>query len=121
MRSRIKQLRKELKLSQQEFGKKILISGSQIGSYETNRREVPERVIRDICNIFNINESWLLTGEGEMYKPTPQLSELINLIDNFPITKEDVFKIKTVKALLELDNSEWEVIEKLANKISKDA
>ncbi len=121
MRSRIKQLRKELKLSQQEFAEKIHISRSQLSYYESGTVNIPQRSQNEICEKFNVNKEWLLTGKGEMYKPTPQLSELINLIDNFPITKEDVFKIKTVKALLELDNSEWEVIEKLANKISKDA
>lgn len=116
----MKQLRKELKLSQQEFGERINISRGHIAGYETGKSNIPERTIRDICREFNVSEEWLKTGEGEIYKPTPKLSELIDLIDKFPTTKEDDFKIKTIKALLELDNSEWEVIEKLANKISKD-
>ena len=109
MRSRIKYLRKELNLSQQEFAEKIHISRSQLSYYESGTVNIPQRSQNEICEKFNVNKEWLLTGKGEMYKPTPQLSELINLID----------KIKTVKALLELDNSEWEIIEKLSNKISK--
>ena len=120
MRSRIRHLRKQLNLSQQEFSEKIHISRSQLSYYESGTVNIPERSQNEICEKFGVNIEWLRTGEGEVYKPTPTLNELINLIDNFPIAKEDEFKIKTVKALFELDNSEWEVIAKLANKVSKD-
>ena len=116
----MKQLRKELKLSQQDFAEKIHISRSQLSYYESGTVNIPERSQKEICEKFNVNIEWLKTGEGEMYKPTPKLSELIDLIDKFPTAKEDEFKIKTIKTLLELDNSEWEVIEKLTNKISQD-
>lgn len=119
MRSRIKQLRKELNLSQQEFAEKIHISRSQLSYYESGTVNIPERSQKQICEKFNINKEWLLTGEGEMYNPTPALNELAYLIDNLPTNSKDEFKIKTIKALLELDDEGWEVIEKLVSKVSK--
>ncbi|MCU7192644.1 helix-turn-helix domain-containing protein [Turicibacter sanguinis] len=69
MYERLKTLRKELKLSQVEFGKRINLSGPHIGSYETGRRKLTSRTIEDICREFNVNKYWLLNGEGEMFLP----------------------------------------------------
>lgn len=69
MKERLKLLRKTLKLNQNEFGQKINLSGAQIGSYETGRRDLTTRAIEDICREFNVNKYWLLNGEGEMFLP----------------------------------------------------
>jgi len=65
---RIKDLRKELNLTQQEFAEKINISRSNLGNIETNTVGITDRVRNTICNEFNISEYWLRTGDGEMFK-----------------------------------------------------
>lgn len=67
MKERLKLLRKTLKLNQNEFGQKINLSGAQIGSYETGRRDLTTRAIEDICREFNVNKDWLVNGTGEMF------------------------------------------------------
>ncbi len=67
---RIKQLRKMLKLSQEEFGKKIGKSASAIARYESGSREIDESTLKLIAKEFNVNEEWLKTGEGEMFTET---------------------------------------------------
>lgn len=67
MKERLKLLRKTLKLNQNEFGQKINLSGAQIGSYETGRRDLTTRSIEDICREFNVNKDWLINGTGEMF------------------------------------------------------
>lgn len=65
--SRIKKLRKELKLTQAAFGERIGLKQAAIGLYENGLRNVLDRVIFDICREFNVNEEWLRNGTGEMF------------------------------------------------------
>lgn len=65
---RIKHLRKELDLTQALFAEKIGLKATAIGLYESGDRTVTERSIVSICQIFDVNEEWLRTGKGEMFK-----------------------------------------------------
>lgn len=75
---RVKEVRKRLHLSQEEFGNKIGFSKSGISNIENGIRNVTAKHIKLICSIFQINESWLMTGEpdcDEEYIPHKQLSD----------------------------------------------
>lgn len=63
MNERLRKLRKQLDLTQQEFANKLGISRNNIGSYETGRCP-SDAVISLICREFGVNEVWLRTGEG---------------------------------------------------------
>lgn len=68
MKDRIKLLRKNASLTQEEFGIELGVSRIAITTYETGR-VIPDKSIRLlICQKFNVNESWLETGEGVPYK-----------------------------------------------------
>lgn len=71
MKDRIKKLRRTLDMTQQEFAEKIGVKRNTIGQYEIGRNEPIDTVINLICREFNVNEEWLRTGEGEMFKPKP--------------------------------------------------
>lgn len=71
MEERIKQLRKHLDLTQQEFADRIGIKRNTIANYESGRNEPIDSVISLICREFNVNEGWLRKGEGEMFAPAP--------------------------------------------------
>lgn len=76
---RIKKLRKELNLTQQEFADKIGTARDNIGGYETDRRKPSSSAISLIVAKLNVSEEWLRTGEGEMFIPTSDesIDELI--------------------------------------------
>lgn len=61
---------KEIDLNQEAFGSKINLSKFSISNYEIGKRDLPDRVITDICRVFNVSETWLRTGEGEMFVKT---------------------------------------------------
>lgn len=68
MKDRIKELRKAHAMTQEEFGAALGVSRLVITTYETGR-VVPDKPIRLlICEKFNVNETWLETGEGNPYK-----------------------------------------------------
>lgn len=73
--SRIKEVRKAYGLTQAEFGKDICVKGNTIACYENGIRKPSNAIIRAIAREFGVDEDWLLTGEGEMFRPVPQLTE----------------------------------------------
>jgi transcriptional regulator with XRE-family HTH domain len=64
---RIKKLRKELKLTQNEFSSIITISAGQLACIETEKRIVNNRTIKLICDSFKVNDEWLRSGNGEVF------------------------------------------------------
>lgn len=68
---RIQYFRKQvLKMTQEDFSKRLNVSRGNIASIERGRISVTDRVISDICTSFSLSEEWLRTGEGEMYEET---------------------------------------------------
>lgn len=67
MKDRIKQIRKNHKLTQVEFGERIGVKGNTVTGYETGLRNPTDAVILSICREFGVNKDWILTGKGDMY------------------------------------------------------
>ena len=67
MNERLKIIRLKLKLTQDNFAKKINITRSHISALEKSKRTITDRSINDICREFNVNEEWLRHGTGEMF------------------------------------------------------
>lgn len=69
MNNRIKNFRKQLNMTQEEFSSRIGLSRNFIAQIETGAKNPSDRTISDICREFNISEEWLRTGSGEMRIP----------------------------------------------------
>lgn len=98
MNERIKKLRKTLELTQQEFAERIGMKRNSIALIESGRN-TSEQTIFAICREFNVNEEWLRTGKGEMFKAdtTNELESLAkkyNLSHGEYIFLEKYFKLK---------------------------
>lgn len=76
MNERLKELRKALNLTQQEFANRLKIKRGAVGNYEVGRNKPIDTVLLSICREFNVNETWLRTGEGEMFVPLPEEDEV---------------------------------------------
>lgn len=64
---RIKQIRQALGLSQAKFAKAISVSNGYVAGIELEKRNVNDRIIKLICIAYNVSESWLRSGEGDMF------------------------------------------------------
>lgn len=80
---RVKELRKDKKLSQGKFGANLGLSRSHICNIEKGTRSLNKQTISQICSVYNINREWLLEGIGVMYKDE---------LDKYNIDDEDVKK-----------------------------
>ena len=67
MNNRIKEIRKKMKLTQDEFGKRLGISNTAISKIEKGENNVSEQNIISICREFDVNEEWLRNGIGDIF------------------------------------------------------
>lgn len=65
--SRLKEIRKSYKLTQKEFANRLGINASTYSSYERDKSEIPEKVIRRLLHSFKINLNWFFSGKGNCF------------------------------------------------------
>lgn len=117
---RVRDLRKNiLHMTQEEFAESIKISRSNLGNIETKKVAVTERVISDICEKHNINKQWLIHGTGDVFIEIDKENLLMAWAGSVLGETDDSFKKRFVKMLSELDESDWETLEKIAEKLHK--
>lgn len=63
----IKELRKTLLLTQEQFAKDLGITKTTISTYENGRRKIPDSILISICNKYNVNMDYLKTGKEPMF------------------------------------------------------
>lgn len=79
---RIKEVRKSARLTQQTFAEKIGVKQQTVAMLESGRNQPSDQTVFVVCREFRVNETWLRTGEGEMFLPTPQ-DELDKLCEKY--------------------------------------
>lgn len=119
MNKRIKEIRQNAGMTQREFADRIGVSRNTIAAYETDARVPIDAIIVSICREFNVNENWLRTGLGNMYaevNPDIQLSKALG-----SLLREEAgsFKKQLILSLLELNQKEWDTLEKLITSVTK--
>ena len=105
MKDRIKLIRKNLKMNQTEFGAELGVTLAALSKYETGV-VIPDKSIRLlICNKFNVNETWLETGEGLPYQEglIPELMNALRQMPNLQSALERALPRLTAEDLLHLD------------------
>ena len=90
---RIKQLREELKLNQEELAKKLNISPSTIAMYETNRRQPNYDILENLSNIFNCSLDYLL-GKSNIRNPEEIKFANAGGIDIEGLSEEEINEIQ---------------------------
>ncbi len=113
---RIREIREYLKLSRNDFGERLGLSGDSINNLERGRVVIKDFIIKLISQEFNVDENWLRTGEGSMFtleldEDTVLVEQLLNEYDNplFSEIKSLVFNI--MKVYNQLDPKSQQVID----------
>lgn len=110
---RLKELREALGLSQQEFAERIHSKQVSISAYERGTRTPLEPIILSICREFHVNETWLRTGEGPMFRPVGREQELASFLGDISFGP-DSFKKRFIAALAKMPEEQWEALYQLA-------
>lgn len=117
MNERLKKLRKELDMTQQEFADRIGIKRNSLANYETGRNTPIDAIIVSICREFNVNENWLRTGEGEMFIEMSYDDEIAQFVGQVMDEEDDSFKKRLISGLAALDDNGWKVLEDFLDSI----
>lgn len=110
MNERIKNLRKTLGLTQQEFADKIGMKRNTYANYEMDRNEPSASVLALIVRTFNVNETWLRTGEGEMFHKISRDEEIAAFLGDVLRSESDDFRRQFLSVLSRLGTAEWAVL-----------
>lgn len=108
---RVRQLRKELGLNQSDFGKKIGMKQTSVSTMEAQGATVSDQAIKAICNTFSVNETWLRTGQGEMFNTAKVDDAFSRLADQYEL---DYIGQEILRTYLQLDNTGRAAISRFA-------
>lgn len=114
MHERIKELRKALGLTQQKFADGMGVKQNTIAQYESGRNAPIDAVITLICRTYSVNETWLRTGEGEMFQPKSRNDELLDYARRIAEGNPGSIQAKILTAMTRLTDAQWEVLAQVA-------
>lgn len=124
---RVKEVRKSLNLTMEQFGNKLGVTKVAISNIEKEKRNLTEQMSRAVCREFNVSEEWLKTGEGEMYQQLSEDEEIAGIVsDLLEEGKDNAFYgiiLEIAKTYNELSPASQKVLteaaEKLADNLAK--
>lgn len=102
MKNRIKEIRKALHLNQADFGMRLRLARATIAAYEVGNSVPSDRTIADICREFSVNEEWLRTGDGLMFKQQLNINSMLSADVAKLIMSSDDFTKRLVHTYLSL-------------------
>ena len=74
---KLRELRKENKLTTKELGEKLSLSQSTISLYESGKRQPDLDTLKKIAQFFNVSVDYLLGKEDKMHQLTPNTIRII--------------------------------------------
>ena len=113
MKERIRELRRHLNMTMEEFGARIGLTKSAVSFIESGRNGARDQTVFAICREFSVNEHWLRTGEGEMFEQTRE-TVLDRLATEYDLSRE---QRSVIEAFLDLDPQERDVILKYVHNV----
>lgn len=118
--NRIRTVRKTLGLNQTQFAEKIGISQRALSSIERETTNLTERNTREICRVFNVNEQWLRTGEGEMLVEPSEDEQLAQFVGEILAGRPDDLRRAFLVAMAQLDENGWNSLASFVRTIYKE-
>ena len=116
MNTRIQQIRKTAKMTQDEFADKIGLSKNFVWMIEKGERTPSERTIKDICREFKVNYDWLVNGTGDMFQDDDSDAQAI--VDSV-MTGDNDFAKKTLVKFARLSEERWRPLQEILEELEK--
>ena len=123
MSERIKELISVLQIKKVEFAKRLNLSQPFVSELCSGKTNPSDRTISDICREFSVNETWLRTGEGEMFRQQSRDEEMASLMGQLLADRPESFRRQLISVLLRFDPNgpEWQVLENIYEALKKEA
>lgn len=115
--NRIKELRRNLGLTQEKFATQIGIKRNSLSQIESGINSLSPQNMLLICKEWNVSEEWLRYGTGEMFGETDKRQQLHAWADKVLADSPETFRYRFVNALSRLPDEWWTLTEKAAIEI----
>ena len=115
---RIRELRERLNISQTEFAENLGSGRGIIKNIEEGRTLPKPQLIDLIARVFNVNRTWLETGEGEMFVEMSRAEKIGRFVSDVLEDEPDSFRRKLIDILIELDADGWQKLKEAADVLS---
>ena len=119
MNERIKKILEELGLKKVEFAERLHISRPYASELCSGAKAPSDRTISDICREFGVREAWLREGEGEMFVQDTQSEQVAAFVADLTKDDSDTFKKRFIEMLAGLSPADWELLERMAEKLTQ--
>ena len=118
MNQRMKMVREALGMSQANFAESADIGLGVIKNIDSNRTEPNDHFYNVLCARYNINRTWLETGEGEMFVEMSRAEKIGRFVADVLADKPESFRRKLIDILIELDADGWQKLKEAADVLS---
>lgn len=103
--SRIKLIRKALKMTQEQLAQRLGIGKAALSMIETGKCGLSSRNKNILVQDLNVNPDWLDSGEGEMFNAEPEYTSFRLRTDNsLPMQSVPLYSIEGTAGLVPLFN-----------------
>ncbi len=118
MNERIASLRKEMGLTQKQFGERIGVQRGTVANYERGRNIPNETVLLMICREFGVRREWLETGEGEKFEKNSRYDIISEMSEESLKKENEAFRRRLISVITELSESQLAILAVYAERIA---
>lgn len=114
MDERLKELRKCLGLSRENFAKRLgLKSRGRIENIELGRTTPDNDFLKLICNTYNVSYDWLVNGDGEMFQDDGDAQAIVNEV----MSGDNEFAKKVLVKFARLSEERWKQLQEILTEL----
>lgn len=99
------------------FAEELNVSQAFVSQLCSGIKQPSDRTIADICREFNVNETWLRTGEGEMFVQRSRDEELAAFFGEVLKGEDPDFRRRLLAVMSRMTTEQWEMLEEMALKL----
>lgn len=117
MNKRIKELRKHLGFTLDQFGEHVGLKKSTLSNIENGKNNITEQTFISICREFNVNPEWLRNGTGDMFLELDEDGIIAGWVGKVLKDKPKSFRKNVISVMSTWTEEDWDWIERQANAI----
>ncbi|MFI3331907.1 MAG: helix-turn-helix domain-containing protein [Rikenellaceae bacterium] len=103
MKARLRILRKELGMTQEQLAQRLGVGKAALSMIETGKASLSSRNINILIHEFNVNPEWIEEGKGKMFNAIPDVNKFMLRTDNaLPLQSVPLYSIEGTAGLVPL-------------------
>ena len=111
---RVKFVRKNKKMTMEDFGKKLGVTKVAISRIESGDRNLTDQMFLSICREFNVSPDWLRDGTGAPFLEKSRNKRIEEFVDDILTNEPEGRRARLIDALASLDSDGWDKLYEIA-------